>query len=129
MSVGCTRVLLATGTPPDPFTVLPGHPPPVIEGGLIHVLRGGAIFAFAWSGIVEGCDIGSEPAFAARERHPVIGKIGEVHAYHQRSLVDLDKPGLGPYSLQRARGINRPRQRAVARRSGGVVKGCGGVPE
>src|SRR5260370_41757270 len=49
MSVGCTRVLLATGTPPDPFTVLRGHSPPVIEGGLIHVLRVGVIFAFARS--------------------------------------------------------------------------------
>src|SRR5882757_6762721 len=49
MSVGCTRVLLATGTPPDPFTVLRGHSPPVIEGGLIHALPVSVIVAFARS--------------------------------------------------------------------------------
>jgi hypothetical protein len=49
MSVDCTRLLLATGAPPDPFAVLRGHSPTVIEGGLIHVLRVGVIFAFARS--------------------------------------------------------------------------------
>jgi hypothetical protein len=34
-------------------------------------------------GAVERRDIGSEPAFAAGERRPLIGKIGEVHADHQ----------------------------------------------
>jgi hypothetical protein len=33
--------------------------------------------------IVKGRDIGSEPAFATRERRPIIGKIGEIHADHQ----------------------------------------------
>src|ERR1700760_1792628 len=49
MSVGCTRLLLATGAPPDPFTVLRGHSPPIIGGRLIPMLRVTVIFAFARS--------------------------------------------------------------------------------
>src|SRR5947208_13072239 len=49
MSVGCTRLLLATGRPPDPFILLRGHSPPVIDGGLIHAVRVSVIFAFARS--------------------------------------------------------------------------------
>ena len=32
---------------------------------------------------IEGGDIGSERAFAARKRLPVIGKIDKIHADHQ----------------------------------------------
>jgi len=49
MSVGCTRLLLATGAPPDHFFVSRGHSPPIIGGRLIHMLRVTVIFAFARS--------------------------------------------------------------------------------
>src|SRR5207248_8062190 len=60
-------------------------------GAAGEVGRAEVMLEAASPGIVEGRHIGSEPAFAAGERRPVIGKIGEVHADHQRSLVDLDE--------------------------------------
>src|ERR1700748_2815081 len=49
MSVGCTRLLLATWARPDRLVVLRGHSPPLIGGRLIHMLRVTVIFAFARS--------------------------------------------------------------------------------
>src|SRR5437879_5111807 len=49
MSVGCTRLLLATGPPPDPFAVLRGHSPTDTEAGLIRALRVRRIVALSRS--------------------------------------------------------------------------------
>src|SRR5690242_2771701 len=77
MSVGCTRLLLATGTRPDHFVVLRGHSPPVIGARLIHLPRVPVIFAFARSAmpvlhtLLRGCV--SLPHLSARRNGAAAG--------------------------------------------------------
>src|SRR4029077_7930875 len=79
MSVGCTRLLLATGAPPDHFSSVRGHSPPVIGGRLINMLlpRVTVIFPFARSAmpvlhtLVEGaaaCPISVQRATTATRK-------------------------------------------------------------
>src|ERR1700749_8894 len=75
-------------------------------------------------GVTEGGNIGAESTLAAREWLPVIGKVGKIHADHQRSLVDVDETGLHPHASQCARRVDRAPHRAVARLGGRFVK-CG----
>src|SRR6266480_269064 len=77
MSVGCTRLLLATGGPARSVSSARGHSPPMIGGRLIHMLRVTVIFRLARSAMpvlqtlmegAEACLICAQRAMAPTQK-------------------------------------------------------------